>query len=162
MNAVKAGRGKSSLFIPKKFCLNQVCRKRSAVYLHQRHLGPQAVIVDRVGCKLFARSALSKQKHICVTFGHLGNEIKYFLHFTAVADDILKTVLLAKFFSEPQVLFTELLFFPAYPLKQAHFLGNKAADDCKEIFSFPLVVLSGTAMGFPEAITRPVMPSPSL
>ena len=122
-----------------KLGLDKIGRECRTVDLNQGFSRSQTVIVDRIGDQFLPGPALPQQEDIRITLCHLGNQIKDLLHFSAVADNAGKTVFLAEFPPQPQVLLIEFSFFSVDLLQQGHLLCDQTVDDGQE----PDVLLKG-------------------
>ena len=91
------GAREGPLLIPKELRLHKIAGKCRTVDLHQWFRRTQAVVMYGIRDQFLARAALSEEKHIGVTPGHLADEVEDLLHFMAVAQDVGKAVSPAQF-----------------------------------------------------------------
>ncbi len=87
-DAMLLGPGKRPLAMAEQLAFDQVLRQGAAVDRHQRHLRPQALIVQRPGDQFLAGARLAHHQHGRIGGGHLGDELADQFHARRVADQL--------------------------------------------------------------------------
>src|SRR5262249_9014103 len=90
--------------VAKQLALEELFRNGGAVDRHRRSIPAIAVVMNRLGRQLLTSSTFAGDQEIRRTVGHTPDQIKYLLHRFALADDLMKTVLLPDLAPKPSHL----------------------------------------------------------
>ena len=82
------GPGEGPFAMAEQFAFDQIFRQCAAVDRHERHFGPQALIVHRPGDQFLARAGFAEDQHGRVGRRNLGDQPADLLHFLRIADQI--------------------------------------------------------------------------
>src|SRR4030095_16256036 len=108
----------SALLVAKQLALNQACRQRRAIHLHDYILLPPAKVVERTGDEFLAGPRFAQQEDIGIRLGHHLYAAKHLLHGGRSTDQFFKVDLALKLFLEIDILPSQLLehFLGLFPL----------------------------------------------
>ena|SRR3954465_10968420 len=84
--ALRQGAGKGSLFMAKKFALNQVLGNGRAVHLDERRVRAGTLAVKRPGHEFLARAALALDEDGRLSARHFADELAKLLNGFALAE----------------------------------------------------------------------------
>ena len=90
---VALGVGERATHVAEQLRLHQRLGHRGAVDRHEGPLAPGALVVNRLGEELLARSGLAEHQHRAVAVGDHRQQLEDLLHPGALADDVLEAIL---------------------------------------------------------------------